>query len=119
MNIALDFDDTFTLNPEFWGFVLQLCKSKDVNCHIVTLRNDTPQDRMTIEVALESVIDFQVPIVFCGFKFKRQVVESLGIQIDVWIDDLPYAINNPDLLPPTHQGLLQLLKSNSNEKAVE
>ncbi len=88
MNIALDYDKTVTEDPGFWHDVVKLAKSRGHQVQIVTYRS--PEDKTYDLMAFAG--NAEIPIVFTARQAKRKVCESLGISIDVWIDDQPELI---------------------------
>jgi len=90
MRIAIDFDDTYTLDPEMWDKILVLmCRSgHEVFC--ITARPDDHMEkvRQTIGkiVGIDNCIGTQL-------LAKRQYVKDhYDLTFDVWIDDTPDAI---------------------------
>lgn len=85
MRIALDYDNTYTLDPRFWNIVIQLAQRSNHEVHIVTMRSDTA-DRI-------EGIDF-LPIHYCdGMPKKAFMKDNHNIEYDVWIDDTPEGIH--------------------------
>lgn len=79
MNISLDYDETYTLDPEFWDLLISACAWQGHNIYIVTFRGkDTPIER-----------EMKIPVYYTDRVPKREFMEAHGIKIDVWIDDLP------------------------------
>lgn len=81
MDIALDYDDTYTLKPEFWDAFIAHARADGNRVYIVTMRyeHEKPED-------LEGKVD----AIFCtGRIAKRLFMYSKGIHIHVWIDDRP------------------------------
>ena len=77
MKIALDYDNTFTQDPELWSHFVNLARVRGHTVTIVTSRHP----------------DLPVPvdgldIVYCRFTAKRK-----HHQADVWIDDDPKHID--------------------------
>ena len=79
MKIALDYDGTFTEDPQFWEAVIALAKQHHHDIRFVTLREDA-----------ELPID--CPIIYTGMKPKGRYVIEYGWIPDVWIDDHPERI---------------------------
>ncbi len=107
MLIALDYDDTFTADPEYWKEVMLLSRKYGHKIHIVTMRCPI-QD--VIPEAEELLLDFEVPIIYADGKAKREVTEALGHNFHIWIDDKPSGIDNgstytPDQLVEWRKGL--------------
>lgn len=90
MRIALDYDKTYTADPNAWRNIINfLIGNNRATIHIVTSRDD----RDTVEDT-EWFKAGNIPVVYCDYKAKRQVCEERGIQIDIWIDDNPYFIDH-------------------------
>lgn len=82
MKIALDYDDTYTQDPELWDMFIERSLLRDHEIMIVTFRSpDVPLER-----------DPKIPIFYTSWKAKRPFMEKQGIDIDVWIDDSPELI---------------------------
>ena len=84
MKIALDFDETVTLDKYFWSKVILLAKNSNHEVTLVTSRPAANYDNADIEAFAEA---WKVSIVYCAFKQK-----SACFQPDVWIDDYPASI---------------------------
>ena len=90
MNIALDFDDTYTRDPIFWDDFIANAKSRGHDIRIVTFR----KSRMTDPI-FETI---GIPVIFTEFTQKRAHCNKIGWHVDVWIDDSPEFIVNPVVL---------------------
>lgn len=86
MIVAIDFDNTFTLDPETWINFMYDLWSEDHTAYIVTSRRE---DDPISGYYTQRLIDMGVEIIYCDYKAKRKVCESLGIKVDVWVDDRP------------------------------
>lgn len=91
MNIALDFDDTFTRDPDFWLKFVLLCRNHGHRIYCVTARDTNGSEEVFRE--LGQYIG-EENCFFTGMKAKRSFMWRQGIIIDVWIDDNPGAITN-------------------------
>lgn len=86
---ALDFDGTFTGDPELWSVWAKMAISRG---HVVKCITFRPHDKM------QKVYDQVGPvigidnIVSTNGQYKKSYTESIGISIDVWIDDNPEMI---------------------------
>ena len=106
MNIALDFDRTYTLNPEFWDDFITKCQAEGHDIRMVTVRDDR-YDRTAMIAEMETVL----PVIYTRGVGKRWWVGHFaeGWSVDVWVDDKPESIteNSPttpeDLLLWRHQ----------------
>lgn len=92
MNIAIDYDDTYTKDWMLWDVLIEKAFVRGHNVHLVTWR-DGNNEGMVCEVITSLGRDFpRENIHFTNLKAKRKYMEDKGIYIDVWIDDNPYAI---------------------------
>lgn len=83
MNIGLDFDKTYTLDPVFWDEFVSLARRKGHEVYCVTSREDNPKNRSEVQVG-------GVTVIFCGFASKLwHTKHTLNLVIDVWVDDDP------------------------------
>lgn len=80
MNIALDYDDTYTKDPDFWEEFIHLCKHHNYNIQIITKRG--PSNQGTCPVT-------SIPVVYTDRRAKAQFCSEHGIHVDIWIDDSP------------------------------
>lgn len=85
MNIALDFDETVTADPETFYKVFKVFEEAGHDVRIVTARQDDGR-----HVDIEAWIGLEdIPIIYCEGQQKRAVCASIGWMPDVWIDDFP------------------------------
>lgn len=89
MNIALDFDDTYTRDPALWDNFIAMAKDRDHDIRIVTFRKRT----MT-HPALDYLAQ-KIPVIYTEYTQKREYTNSMGWLVDVWIDDSPEFIVEP------------------------
>jgi hypothetical protein len=87
MTIALDIDGTLTRDPEGWRQFVTLFQSRGHRVIIATgrQRHTSDMDRFGIPPDLL--------VVYCGSVPKRQACLALGIEVEVWIDDMPAMID--------------------------
>lgn len=88
MLISLDYDDTFTADPEFWWTFVEIAEQRGHKVMCITARPFCEANKRELERALPNI-----PILFCAMKPKRIVAADAGYEIDVWIDDTPEAIS--------------------------
>lgn len=83
MKIALDYDFTYTLDPEFWDEFIKLAVNKKHEVICVTMRypNEVEQEKQNFPKG--------IPIISTNRKAKSEYLLEMGISIDVWIDDQP------------------------------
>lgn len=84
---ALDFDGTYSEDPELWQAFISLARARGHRVMCVTQRYE--HEREQIERQLTGKVD---RIVYTGRKAKARHMQFLGHTPDVWIDDLPHWI---------------------------
>ena len=87
--IALDYDDTYTADPELWDLFIKASQERGHYVFIATARHATDpiQNPNGLEVA------------YCGGKPKLEAVREIGIpEPSIWIDDWPWLIGVPEAL---------------------
>ena len=89
MRIALDFDETFTRDPEGWMSFIKLMESRGHYIAIVTIR-----DMLHDGINWKSVGLRYRPcaVIWCDGHPKKTFCEERGEKFDVWIDDNPHSI---------------------------
>lgn len=93
MIIAIDYDHTFSADPEGWSECIRLMQARGHEFVCITGRSDLPIWREPVEKDIKGLI----PIVFAGDQWKDVAAKKNGWKIDVWIDDMPTAISRqPD-----------------------
>ena len=85
MNLSMDYDDTFTRDPEFWLRFAQMAQARGYRVYGVTMRY--PGEASGMDSRYDQACD--AGITFTGRKAKREFMYSKDIRIDVWIDDEP------------------------------
>lgn len=85
MRIALDWDDTYTADPELWEYFISGAKKRGHKIVFVTCRRDTEENREIIQHPTELVV-------FTNLAPKRDYMERLNMPVDIWIDDLPECV---------------------------
>ena len=91
LRIAIDFDDTFTADPELWSELIQRASRRGHIFYCVTNRHNSEDSIDTINDAFDKG-NCQMTIIFANEFGKLETVERLGIKIDIWIDDSPYSL---------------------------
>lgn len=92
MIFSLDFDDTYTKDPEFWHQFVKLCHARGHIVYCVTFR--FPHELANVWASIGQLIGEHM-VVATSHQSKRVHMERLNIQVDVWIDDLPELIVDP------------------------
>lgn len=88
MNIALDFDGTYTEMPDVWDKFIENAKADGHDVYIVTFR-DLEDRHPAMDYLSKTLL---VPIIFTSRNPKKKFCNSIGLDISIWIDD------NPDLI---------------------
>jgi hypothetical protein len=91
MKIALDFDDTYTRDPELWDQFITLAQSRGHDIRIVTFRKRAMTDPVLDYLATK------MPVIFTEYTQKRHFTNEMNWLVDIWIDDSPEFIVNPTL----------------------
>jgi hypothetical protein len=92
MNIALDFDDTYTRDPVLWDIFIAHAKDRKHDIRIVTYRK---------KVMTDPALDWlgsTIPVIFTEYQQKRAFTNSIGWNVDIWIDDSPEFIVEPTVI---------------------
>lgn len=90
MNIGLDFDDTYTRDPVAWNEFIRYFTSRGHKIYCTTFR--FPEQSQQVYDTIGTVIGNE-NCHFTSYTPKRKYMQSKGIFIDVWIDDMPILID--------------------------
>ena len=85
MLIALDYDETYTLDPVLWNAFIAHAHSRGHEVIIATMRLDKGPEADEVIKAIGSMCQ----IYFTSRKAKLAALQELGLNPDVWIDDNP------------------------------
>lgn len=86
--IALDYDNTYTLDPVLWDAFVAMAFVAGHDVRIVTIR-DEQHDRTTPLIELEK----HLPVIYCrGVAKDFWCLHHADWQPDIWIDDSPRTI---------------------------
>lgn len=88
MIIALDYDNTFTADPEFWLEFIELVRKYNHTVICVTARSDTLSNRQELHFSLPIYVEK----FFCGDMPKAAYMKHTNYKVDIWIDDRPELI---------------------------
>lgn len=78
LNIALDYDGTYTADPALWNAFIGIAQSYGHSVKIVTMRHPTEP----------------VPNPPCEVIYTARKAKMLSYLADIWIDDQPLLISN-------------------------
>lgn len=80
MNIALDYDGTYTRDPELWDTFVSGAGARGHDVFMVTMRY--PHEE----------IKGPCRVIYTSRQAKLPFVSELGIVVHIWIDDKPHFI---------------------------
>ncbi len=89
LTIGIDYDDTFTADPEYWRLVIAAGIMRGHRFVCVTCR-DASQGNAD---ELNSEIPPKVAILMTSKASKRWFAEQHGYRVDIWIDDQPRTVD--------------------------
>lgn len=85
--IALDYDDTFTADPDLWRQFVSSAQARGHTVVCVTARRTPP------DFSREPRLPLGVAIVCTGGQpYKKHAAAKAGYAVDIWIDDMPELI---------------------------
>lgn len=97
MNIGLDYDDTYTRDPDAWDAFIFFFRNRGHKVYVVTWRSS--EEAIEVRDKLNNRTD---GIFATNRKAKQSFMFAEGIRIDVWIDDNPFTIlHNQQFWPQT------------------
>ena len=86
MNISLDYDDTYTRDPQFWNTVIANAQLRGHNVYLVTAR--TPEQCEEVYNSVGKILGRE-NCFFTSMQGKKKFMWAMKIRIDVWVDDMP------------------------------
>lgn len=92
MTIALDYDGTWTADPELWHDFTRKAIDRGHTVIIVTGRTYRHED------LLQQRLPKWIPIVYAGTRLKEKAAQASGYNVDIWIDDNPGMIQECKIL---------------------
>lgn len=96
MKIALDYDNTYTLDPAFWDTVLDMAQRAGHDMRIVTYRDDRYD-----AVGFKAHAGWQVYWTRGSAKHWWMLHFGGGWYPDIWVDDNPESLFVNSKLTPT------------------
>jgi hypothetical protein len=91
--IAIDFDGTWTADPEGWYSFTHMMMARGHTVIIATGRKEWTDDMVRAK------IPSGMRIIYCGGQLKEQACRAQGFTVHIWIDDMPGMIQNCAILP--------------------
>ena len=93
--IALDYHNTYSADPKFWDTFIYMCWMRKFEVYCITHHTGEKQNEKLMD-SIGKILDSD-HIIFTMGKAKMDYVKSLGIEIDIWIDNNPiHIIQDPD-----------------------
>lgn len=92
MIIAIDFDKTFTEDPQLWLSFIHNASLRGHEIICATSRKEYSNDMNRHGWPI------QYPIVYCWGQFKEHACAKAGYKVDIWIDDIPGMIQDCRIL---------------------
>ncbi len=92
IQVALDFDDTYTRDPATWQNIVSTMKDAGWEVRFVTFRDDHEDGRYNNTDIKTAASVMDIPIIFTAGKQKQPACQAIGFNPSFWIDDLPYLI---------------------------
>ena len=86
MIISIDYDETYTCDPEAWDHVISLLREYGHTVYCVTMRYPDLGEALEVMAYLNDKVD---AMFFTGRKAKKDFMFDQGICVNVWIDDMP------------------------------
>lgn len=90
--IAIDFDDTFTADPELFSAMMLSAIERGHRVICVTSRRNSEENSNDMLEIFEKHNLLKIQIIFCNIDSKLWTMEKLKFKVDIWIDDAPYSI---------------------------
>ena len=93
--VALDYHNTYSADPKFWDTFIYMCWMRKWDVYCITHHTGEKQNEKLMD-SIGKILPTD-KIIFTMGKAKLDYVKSLGIEIDIWIDNNPiHIIQDPD-----------------------
>lgn len=91
MRIAIDHDGTFTTNPGMWTSIIGVFRDNGFDVICITSRFPNVP-----------IVGMPVPVYYTCGQDKWEFAAERGIEVNIWIDDIPFTIGGPPIIgePP-------------------
>jgi hypothetical protein len=89
LNIAVDFDNTYTADPELWDIFIRAAMDRGHTVYCVSARPEKEMNKPKRTIGL--LIGDRNCFGTC-FEPKKEFMKSKGIHINIWVDDSPEMI---------------------------
>lgn len=101
MRFGIDYDQTWTEDPELFAMFVKMIWKRGHSACIVTLRDRSDASYHEIRQSVDKHLGDKaeaLPIVHCGGEWKKHVTDAMHLEVDVWVDDTPNFIQPPYVL---------------------
>lgn len=92
MIIAIDYDGTYSRDPQTFDTIIALLKSAGHTVICATYRSAD-----NIQPVIDSIGKL-CPVILAGNGWKREAAEKAGYKVDVFVDDMPSSIERQMLV---------------------
>jgi hypothetical protein len=104
LTVAIDFDNTFSADPELFRTFVALLKARGHTPIMVTGR----PEKHGLDEAPKALAGDLMPIIFADGEWKINAARAKGYEVDIWIDDNPTYIRPPYTFRETVRELKKL-----------
>ena len=93
--IALDYHNTYSADPKFWDTFIYMCWMRKFEVYCITHHTGEKQNEKLMD-SIGKILD-KDHIIFTMGKAKEDYCKSIGLSIDIWIDNNPiHIVQDPD-----------------------
>lgn len=93
MLIALDYDQTYTRDPDLWDRFIVDARKQGHDLVCITSRTYEPGSTKSERVPAPAI-----RFLCAGSEMKADVARKAGLNVAIWIDDMPASISQIPLL---------------------
>jgi hypothetical protein len=96
--VALDYHNTYSADPKFWDTFIYMCWMRKWDVYCVTHHTGEKQNEKLMD-SIGKILPAD-KIIFTKGEAKMPFCESIGLKIDIWIDNNPvHILHEPDQEP--------------------
>jgi hypothetical protein len=88
--VALDYHNTYSADPKFWDTFIYMCWMRKWDVYCITHHTGEKQNQKLMD-SIGKILPKEY-ILFTMGKAKQDYVDSIGLEIDIWIDNNPVHI---------------------------
>lgn len=90
MKIALDYDGTYSADPELFNIFIRIAQQRGHEVYCVTMRYDSLSEKVCDIVPCK--------VFYTGRMAKIPYMKNIGYEFDIWIDDMPHLLFDAPLV---------------------